>query len=129
MTIIEAIDRVNLLKPNTYSLQEKVKWLSTLDGTVKLEIIDTHEGGEEAVFAGYDESTPVDTPLMIPPPYDEVYLFWLEAKIDYWNGEYTRYNNSIAMFNAAYADYQEYYHATHRPRGGRGWHFGRRGAS
>ena len=50
MTIIEAINRADRLKPNTYSQQDKVNWLSTLDGIVKKEIIDTHEGGEDVRF-------------------------------------------------------------------------------
>ena len=45
MTIIGAITRVDTVKPNTYSQMDKVKWLSELDGIIKAEIIDTHEGG------------------------------------------------------------------------------------
>ena len=55
MTIIEAINRVDSVKPNTYSQQDKVHWLSNLDGVVKREIIDTHEGGEDVKFEGYNE--------------------------------------------------------------------------
>ena len=99
MTIIEAINRIDALKPNGYGQAEKIKWLSDLDRTVKAEIIDTHEGGGEA-FAGYGSDTPLDTVLLIPALYDDVYVKWLEANIDYANGEYGKYNNSIAMFNS-----------------------------
>ena len=50
MTIIEAIHRINTVKPNSYDQALKIKWLSTLDGIIKKEIIDTHEGAENVVF-------------------------------------------------------------------------------
>lgn len=117
MTIIEAINRIDILKPNAYSQQEKVKWLSTLDGVIKKEIIDTHEGGEEVVFEGYTETTNVATELLVPAPYDDIYLRWLAAQIDYMNGEYARYNNGVQTYNDAYSAFERYYNRTHMPLG------------
>lgn len=116
MKIIEAINRIDSLKHNTYTQTDKVAWLSRLDAMVKKHIIDTHEG-EEVTFTGYDDSTDEQTELLIPAPYDEVYLRWLEAQIDYHNGEYEKYNNAIDMFNTAYEGYQNYYNRTHMPKG------------
>lgn len=116
MTIIEAINQIDTLKPNTYSQNDKVRWLSCLDGKVKEEIIDTHEGATDT-FSGYTEETPLDTELLIPYPYDEAYALWLEAQIDYTNNEYGRYNNSIAMFNTTYSAFERYYNRTHLPIG------------
>lgn len=116
MTLIEAINRADKLKPNTYSQQDKVRWLSTLDGTVKSEIIDTHEGGEDVAFTGYDEETLLTTELLIPAPYDEVYIHYLEMQIDYANGEYGKYNNSAAAYNMAFSAYEKYYNREHMPK-------------
>lgn len=115
MTIMDAIYRLDELKPNRYSQSEKIKWLSSLDGLIKSEIIDTHEGGENVVFNGYDENSDLSTVLLVPAPYDDIYLRWLEAQIDYANGEYGKYNNSITAYNDAYAIYQKYYNRTHMP--------------
>ncbi len=117
MTIMDALYRIDELKPNSYSQTEKIKWLSTLDGIVKREIIDTHEGGESIQFSGYGEDADLNTVLLIPAPYEDIYLRWLEAQIDYTNGEYGKYNNSIAMYNTAYASFQNYYNRTHMPLG------------
>lgn len=117
MTLIEAINRINILKPNTYSQEEKVKWLSNLDGIIKKEIIDTHEGAEGVVFNGYDEFTDLSTVLLVPAPYDDVYLRWLEAQIDYANGEYARFNNVVQAYNDAYSAYFRDYNKTHMPLG------------
>ena len=117
MTIIEAINRLDALKHNTYTHVDKVRWLSRLDWMVKRHIIDTHEGGEGIEFAGYDVDGPMETMLLVPEPYDEVYLRWMEAQIDYQNGEYTKYNNSVTMFNTAFEAYQNYYNRNHMPKG------------
>lgn len=115
MTIIGAITRVDTVKPNTYSQMDKVKWLSELDGIIKAEIIDTHEGGEDVAFSGYTEYTDLDTKLLVPAPYDEVYIRYLEMQIDYANNEYGKYNNSMMMYNSAFAAFEKHYNRDHMP--------------
>ncbi len=117
MKIIEAINRIDSLKHNTYSQNEKVAWLSRLDSMVKRLIIDTHEGGDDVTFTGYDDRTDMETEMLVPAPFDEVYLRWLEAQIDYANGEYDKYNNSILMYQTAYDGYANYYNRNHMPKG------------
>ena len=117
MTLFEAISQINNLKPNTYSHTDKVKWLSTLDGIIKTEIIDTHEGAEQVEFNGYDEDTDLSTELLVPAPYDSIYIRWLDAQVDYANGEYDRYNNGVQVYNDAYSAFANYYNRTHMPKG------------
>lgn len=117
MTLIEAINRIDVLKPNTYSQEEKVSWLSSLDGAIKREIIDTHEGADGVAFEGYNDLTSLSTVLLVPEPYDDIYLRWLEAQIDYANGEYTRYNNVMKAYNGAYSAFSRYYNREHKPVG------------
>lgn len=114
MTVIGAINHIDAVKPNTYTQTEKIRWLSILDGMVKKEIIDTHEG-EAFEFTEYDDAS-LTKELLVPTPYDDVYIKWLEAQIDYANGEYGKYNNSITMFNSAYMNYATYYNRTHMPK-------------
>ena len=117
MTIMDALYRIDEVKPNSYSQSEKIKWLSSLDGLVKSEVIDTHEGGEDVVFNGYHEDVDLQTVLLVPAPYDDIYLRWLETQIDYANGEYGKYNNSITMYNTAYSAFANHYNRTHMPKG------------
>ena len=116
MTLMEALHRIDTIKPNTHSQSEKIKWLSTLDGIIKTEVIDTHKGAEDLAFNGYEDDTDLTTNLLVPAPYDEIYLFWLESKIDYWNGEIGKYNNSIAMYNEAYSTFVKYYNRMNEPK-------------
>lgn len=129
MKIIEAINRIDSLKHNTYSYSEKVAWLSRLDSMVKRLIIDTHEGWEEVSFSGYDDKTDVETEMLVPAPFDEMYIRWLEAQIDYANGEYGKYNNSILMYQTAYDGYANYYNRNNMPLGRKINYFGRNAQS
>jgi len=121
MTINEAINRIDTLKFNTYSNADKMEWLSRLDWSIKRHILDLHEGEGGTDFSGYNENTDVSTVLLVPAPYDEVYLRWLEAQIDYHNGEYDKYNASIVLYNTAFEAYEKHYRLNHMPRqrGGR----------
>ena len=116
MTIMEAINRIDTLKPNAFSQEEKIRWLSLLDGTVKKELIDTHGDADGADFEEYDAHTDTARELLIEHPYCDLYVLWLEARIDYAGGEYAKYNNSISLFNALYEAYEKYYHRTHPPK-------------
>ena len=116
MKIIEAINAIDTLKPNGYTQTEKIGWLSYLDGMIKTEIIDTHEGAEEISFSGYDENTDLDTELLAAEPFGrDLYIKYLENQMDYYNGETEKYNNSLTMYQAAYLAFARWYNRSHLP--------------
>ena len=115
MTIAEVISKVDSLTPNTYTPEDKIGWLSTLDSRVKSQIINTHRRKDPVCFYGYDSLLDMQTELLVPAPYDEMYLRWLEAQIAYHNSEDDRYNNAIMLFNNAYEGYKKHYTRTHMP--------------
>lgn len=115
MTIQEAIRQCDEMQPNAYSMEEKVRWLTRLDGRIWREILSTHEGadGEAPAYTVED----MDALLLVPSPYEEMYLLYLQSQIDYNNAEYGRYNNSTALFNEAYQAYANDINRTRRPVG------------
>ena len=115
MTIIEAINKIDTFKPNSYTQLDKIKWLSELDGIIKTEIIDTHEGGSAIPFDGYDGDTDINTKLLVSAPHEDIYIKWLESKVDYNNAEYGKYNNSSVAFNNAYSAFERYYNRHNMP--------------
>ncbi len=115
MTINQAIERTDSLKYNDSSRAEKIAWLSQLDGMIQNKILDTHQGAAGTRFTGYDMDTDGATVLLVSAPYDAMYLRWLEAQIDYANGEIDRYNASITMFNTEYEAFENFYIRTHMP--------------
>lgn len=116
MNIQDCINRVDSIKPNQYSIEDKVAWLSYLDGSIRKTIIDTHESEiERAEFTPYSADRITDE-LLVPFPYDELYLDYLMAKIDEANGETVRYNNTASTFNAKMEDYAKAYHRKYKPK-------------
>ncbi len=103
MKLTEAITRIDEMKYNTYPREEKIAWLSELDGMVNAHIL--NPGDTNVSFAPYDSVADGQKELLAPAPFDNMYLYWLEAKIDYYNGEYTRYNNAINLFNTTFRAY------------------------
>ena len=59
----------------------------------------------------------MDTELLVGPPFDSLYLRWLEAQIDYHNGEYDKFNAAILLFNTAWREFENYYRQTHTTTG------------
>lgn len=115
MTIGVAIETVDRLKPNHYTDEEKIKWLSLIDGQIKKEVINTHEKGENIVFTPYTTKTRYDTQLLADDTYSDLYIKFLMAQIDFANNELDRFNNSSVMFNVSYMNYVNYYNRTHMP--------------
>lgn len=112
MTVLEIINRADTLEPNAYSADEKIRWLSNLDGKIFEEVIKTHEGGTEN-FTPYSTG---DEELLLAEPYGEdVYTHYIAAMIAAGNSEASRYNQQIAMYNANYGQWFNWYNRTHRP--------------
>ena len=115
MTIHEAVEMVDRLKPNQYDQEQKVKWLSKLDGMIFREVISTHADSNVEEFKGYDNAFP-DTEMLVPYPYDEdVYNYFLQMQIDKENGEMAKYNQSATLYNNAYKIFCDWYNRTHLP--------------
>lgn len=123
MTLGEIIAEVNETKPNTYDDGLFIKWLSQQDGRVFNDVIMTHEHAlvededgnlVEPEFHGYTDNS-LNDELLICEPYTDTYRYYLDAMIDYSNGETDRYQNSMLMYNNAYQEYKNYYNRTVKP--------------
>lgn len=116
MTIKECIDIVDGIKPNQYSIRDKVGWLTFVDEIIINEVLKTHEGydGRYDVFEGYSEDK-LSVHLIVQSPYDRLYTAYLKMKIDSENGETARYNNSAALYNTYMMEYRRHYNKIHMP--------------
>ena len=116
MTINDVIAQVQELKPNQISEEIMVRWISVLEGKIIDEIILTHELAEVVEFNGYSIND-METELLVPDTYANVYIFYVESMIDQANNEGARYANSKAMFENAWQDYANYYNRNNKPIG------------
>lgn len=121
MIIDDALERVKRDRPGESTEEEQLTWLGQLDAAWLDEVVSAHELNEgETIpesFAGYADASGSEE-LLIPLPDDEIYIYWLYAKIDYRLGEMERYNNDMAMFNTMWDQAAKRWHRAHMPLSG-----------
>lgn len=107
MTIGQAISQTRKLSGNAVEDATLCRWLSELDGRLML---DFYKGGEWMSYSLPDDE---DHELLVPFPWDELYVHYLEAMVYYSNGEFERYRNSYEMYNKKELDFRQWYARTH----------------
>ena len=117
MTIREAIALVDEKKHNVYTREEKIRWLSEQDGEVWAFLGSFEEF--EGPFRGYSDEDFPDGKLLLPLPFDRLYLHWLESRIDYANQEYTKFNHAMALHRAVWREFTAWCCRNYRPKGQR----------
>lgn len=115
MTAENIITRTDDLKPNLYSTEQKLEWLSILDRQLWEEVVFTHEGYEESPVPA--EEYTIGTELLIPHPYAaDVYIPYLQARIDQENMEIGKFNQSASLYNAGVTAFRNWWNRNHRAR-------------
>ena len=104
MTLGYCMELVDSIAPNGYDESIKKRWLSELDGRVRVELHDEAIDG----VSDFGASTSTNTQLAAPFPFDQMYWMYLIAMLDLANGDTARYLNSATMFNSAYENYAKW---------------------
>ena len=87
MKAMDIIDRLDGLEPNQYSPEQKLRWLSILDGKIYEEVLSPRETEPK----GFTEYVNGNEELLVPFPYgDDVYLNYLQAMVALENAETQR---------------------------------------
>lgn len=115
ITIAAVLAEVDALEHNDFTPEEKIRWLSRLDGQAFEQVIRGREGGPEA-FGGYTEETDPQTELLIPEPWGEVYSSYLLAQIARHRQENDLYNDHMSVFQDHYGAWAAGYAQSHRQR-------------
>ena len=114
MTLKAVIDFVDAIEPNAYTNDQKTAWVSECEGMAYTEVFLLSP--YEFHPLDYDENE--EDTLAVMPPHDKVYPLYLQAKIHFANGEYDRYANAMAMFNAAWGEFVRWFARTYSPADG-----------
>ena len=115
MTATILFERLRQLKPIPAEIDDTIllDWLNQVEGQILHEIF----------LLALSEITPYSaTPteaLAAPYPYDGIYLLWMEAQVDFANGEYERYTNTMQRYNTAWNDLARHIAKCIRPVYGR----------
>lgn len=113
VTINTVISRVDSIKLNTYTAEEKARWIIELEGRIYREIM---RGFGEYPVSEYPRDG--DRELIATSPYDVIYDYYLFAMIDFHNREEGNYANSYDMFNEKYNEFAKAYQRSNRPSNG-----------
>lgn len=109
MQISEAVATIKDLTGSVVKDSQLFRWLSEVDGQLMLEFYN----GD--AFSPYVYPTDANAELLVPFPWDEAYIHYLEAKTYYTNGEYDRYDNSYIQYNKCIGDYRKYMQRKYSP--------------
>lgn len=118
MTIDKLITRAKKIKPTQFDDDTLLMWVNEIEGMVLSEVHLVSVRDLTPYEIGEDGAVP-DAALTAPYPYDKLYLQYLLAQIDYANGEYSKYQNTMQMFNACYTEYVHYVAEVLAPADGR----------
>lgn len=115
MTATVLFERLRKLKPVPAEIDDTIllDWLNQVEGQILHEIFLL----SLSEIAPYTE-TPAEA-LAAPYPYDGIYLLWMEAQVDFANGEYERYTNTMQRYNTAWDDLARHIAKCIRPVYGR----------
>ena len=108
-TIQGIIEKVDMLKPNTYSQEIKLEWLNKIEGIIALRII------KSTVYIPYVLPEDISKELLVPFPFDKVYEDYIYTMIDYANNEFNLYNASSTIFNTSLDDYAKWHKENNTP--------------
>ena len=115
MTIRDAIELADEMKPNAFSNKVKLFWINALEGRVAADVF--LMAPAEIAALHYTEED-METELLVLPPHDDIYPLWLQARIDEANGEYNKYANSMQIYNEHYGNFVRWFAATYEPAQG-----------
>ena len=124
MTAGELLRQADELRPNAFSVGQKLRWLRRLDAQILSELEETHEPASAAGPGEGRSALPVleevyspETELLAPFPWgEELYLSWLFCQIDLHNGEIQKYNQSLSLLAAAWRSLADRVNRSRRPR-------------
>ena len=86
-----------------------LQFLNEVEGKVKTEVLMI--APDDTVRYGADDLT---SEMIVTAPHDKLYYVYLMAMIDFVNGEYDRYTNSMNLANAHITEWAAWYNRTHR---------------
>ena len=114
MTIQQVLDRKSIIDKDPFPEELKITWLSELDAQLYIELIQTHENPDGVTFSPYTADDKGKT-LLVPFPYDKLYIPYLFAKVAEACGETEDYNNHLSSYEMALREFKAYWNKKYMP--------------
>ena len=113
-TLQSVLEMIDSIKPNAFSDEAKTAWVNEVEGLVQTEVFLL--AVEDVVQYRWPENS--GAILLAKPPHDKIYWVYLSAMVDFANGEYDKYANTMQMFNQFFGEYMRWYARTYNPADG-----------
>ncbi len=110
-TLKDVIAYVDEIKPNAFSNDAKTQWINEVEGLVQTEVLLL----ADAELISYSYDTDKDKELLVKHPHVKIYWTYLTAMVDFANGEYNKYQNTVQMFNAFFGEYMRWFALCYHP--------------
>ena len=107
-TLQQALTRIDAICPNAWDETAKLLWLNEFESMIQTRILGT--APEQCIT--YDADTDRSTKLLVPAPFDRLYVYYVIAMCDYAAHETAHYADSMMLFNAALDEYAKWYQRT-----------------
>ena len=107
-TLQQALTRIDAICPNAWDETAKLLWLNECESMIQTRILGT--APEQCIT--YDADTDRSTKLLVPAPFDRLYVYYVIAMCDYAAHETAHYTDSMMLFNAALDEYAKWYQRT-----------------
>lgn len=107
-TLQQALSRIDAICPNAWDETAKLLWLNECESMIQTRILGT--APEQCIT--YDADTDRSTKLLVPAPFDRLYVYYVIAMCDYAAHETAHYADSMMLFNAALDEYAKWYQRT-----------------
>ncbi len=115
MTLGKLIETIIALRGQQYDTDIMVGWVNEIESQAVEQVINRSEG-VQVDFTPYEWEIDMEKELLIPDRFQDVYMSYMFAKIDFMNQEIERYNNDVAMQDAAWKAYASWHIRTHMPK-------------
>jgi len=104
-TLQQALTRIDAICPNAWDETAKLLWLNECESMIQTRIL----GAAPEQCITYDADTDRSTALLVPAPFDRLYVYYVIAMCDYAAHETAHYADSMMLFNAALDEYAKWY--------------------
>lgn len=102
MTIRDLLTKINKEKPSSFTDADLIAFINEVEAeaAAQLNLSET---------PAYDDNhTDLDEDLLVPAPYDKMYVSYVKAQIDYATEEYDSYSNNQAQHVQDFQDFADW---------------------
>ena len=119
MTAAGMIEQFNTERPNSVEDSTKCEWLrkceaNLIDSVILLRTIGEGERTAEE-WQEYLDTFNYDSELILKEPYDDLYIYFLDARMSLNNNDKVRYNQASTLYNNALLTWKQKYNREHLP--------------